>query len=96
MSKLKSARKAPPPTSQAEAFLQQTEDAPKSSATIGRSGEIMKYVSFKIPESKIKQMKELADFDGLNSTQYLLKLIEEDYEKKKARIDEVAKIKNRG
>ncbi len=49
--------------------------------------------SYKLPVSVIDQIKELAKFYELNTTEYLIKLIGEDYAEKKPKINEITRIK---
>lgn len=49
--------------------------------------------SYKMPVSVIEQIKELAKFYELSTTEYLIKLIGDDYAEKKPKIDEITRIK---
>ena len=49
--------------------------------------EPTKSISFKLPESAIDNMKEIANVYGVNTTQYLLMKINEDYEENKDLIE---------
>ena len=101
-SKLQSARREP--TSTANMYLEEVHEAESEAKAIketkkpGRkaTAEPIKMVGFKFPVSRIEELKKLAGIAGMNSTQYLLKLIAEDAEKKKDLMAAIAKTENRG
>ena len=57
--------------------------------------EPTKSTSFKLPLSAIEKLKELSALAGTNTTQYLLKLLNEDYEAKAEELEAYARIRNK-
>lgn len=57
--------------------------------------EPTKSTSFKLPLSAIEKLKELSALAGTNTTQYLLKLLNEDYEAKAEELEAIARIRNK-
>ncbi len=95
-SKLQPARRQP--ISSADIFIEETQNVigpePKKTAAKKPAAEPIKMVGFKFPLSKIDELKKLAGIAGMNSTQYLIKLISDDAEKKKDLLAVIAKNEN--
>ena len=77
----------------------QEQDEPKTEKKRGSNRRIYdeptKSTSFKLPLSAIEKLKELSALAGTNTTQYLLKLLNEDYEAKAEELEAYARIRNK-
>ena len=97
------------PGSQAEITIKQTgkkqllvNDAADQEKTERKRGsnrriydEPTKSTSFKLPLSAIEKLKELSALAGTNTTQYLLKLLNDDYTAKTDELEAISRIRKR-
>ncbi len=71
--------------------------APDSTPKLGQPrkyNEPLKHIGFKIPISADNKLRLLADLRGLSTTQYILKIIDDDYNENKEVIDKILTLKN--
>ena len=77
----------------------QEQDEPKTEKKRGGNRRIYdeptKSTSFKLPLSAISQLKELSALAEVNTTQYLLKLLSDDYAAKAEELEAIARIRNK-
>ena len=74
------------------------EKSTKKGSTAGRIGQPRKYdeptrsITFKLPDSTIQKLKELAKLHNMSSTEYVYKSIEEDFNKNHETIENIARL----
>ncbi len=75
-----------------------TEAGPDSTAKIGQPpkyDEPTRHIGYKLPLSSIEKFKLLSELNGLSGTQYLLQVIEQEYQKNKDLIDKILELKSK-
>lgn len=69
----------------------------KGKAAMGaprKYNEQTKSLTLRLPISAIQRLRDIATLYGDSATQYVLKKVEEDYQKNKAVIDNLEKLRN--
>ncbi len=57
--------------------------------------EPTRHIGYKLPLSSIEKFKLLSELNGLSGTQYLLQVIEQEYQKNKDLIDKILELKSK-